>query len=82
MRSPPHLPPFPPRQLLGLTQGPCPDCGMYTVYLSAFNYLAEAYTLYASSALSAMSFVRNCVGAVFPRASLSRSPALPLSAPD
>ncbi|TNY19571.1 major facilitator superfamily domain-containing protein [Rhodotorula diobovata] len=41
-------------------------CGMYTVYLSAFNYLAEAYTLYASSALSAMSFVRNCVGAVFP----------------
>lgn len=55
---------------------------MYTVYLSAFNYLAEAYTLYASSALSAMSFVRNCVGAVFPRASLSRSPALPLSAPD
>ncbi|GAA5997302.1 MFS transporter [Rhodotorula paludigena] len=40
--------------------------GMYLVYLTAFSYLAEAYALYASSALSAMSFVRNVVGAVFP----------------
>ncbi|BGP36441.1 hypothetical protein JCM10450v2_000341 [Rhodotorula kratochvilovae] len=40
--------------------------GMYQVYLTAFSYLADSYTLYASSALSAMSFVRNCVGAVFP----------------
>ncbi|BGO94746.1 hypothetical protein NBRC10512_007307 [Rhodotorula toruloides] len=40
--------------------------GMYLTYLTAFSYLADAYALYASSALSAMSFVRNCVGAVFP----------------
>ncbi|GAA5941346.1 hypothetical protein JCM3775_001548 [Rhodotorula graminis] len=40
--------------------------GLYLIYLSAFNYVAEAYTLYASSALSAMSFVRNIIGAVFP----------------
>ncbi|GAA6059611.1 hypothetical protein JCM10212_005110 [Sporobolomyces blumeae] len=40
--------------------------GMYCVYLSTFSYLAESYSLYASSALSGMSFVRNIVGAVFP----------------
>ncbi|GAA5972660.1 hypothetical protein JCM11641_002963 [Rhodosporidiobolus odoratus] len=40
--------------------------GMYLTYLVAFSYLADAYTIYASSALSAMSFVRNIVGAVFP----------------
>lgn len=50
------------------------DFGLYLIYLSAFNYVAEAYTLYASSALSAMSFVRNIVGAVFPRASLPPRP--------
>ncbi|GAA5900772.1 hypothetical protein JCM5296_004891 [Sporobolomyces johnsonii] len=40
--------------------------GMYLVYLTTFSYLADSYSLYASSALSAMSFVRNVVGAVFP----------------
>lgn len=40
--------------------------GMYCTYLTAFSYLADAYALYASSALSAMSFIRNLVGAVFP----------------
>ncbi|GAA5866346.1 hypothetical protein JCM3774_006624 [Rhodotorula dairenensis] len=40
--------------------------GMYCTYLTAFSYLADAYALYASSALSAMSFVRNVIGAVFP----------------
>ncbi|GAA5922095.1 MFS transporter [Sporobolomyces koalae] len=40
--------------------------GMFCVYLSTFSYLADSYALYASSALSAMSFVRNVVGAVFP----------------
>lgn len=35
-------------------------------FLSCFSYLADSYTLYASSALSAQSFLRNCVGAVFP----------------
>ncbi|GAA6020209.1 hypothetical protein JCM10207_004371 [Rhodosporidiobolus poonsookiae] len=40
--------------------------GMYLTYLTAFSYLADAYVIYASSALSAMSFIRNMVGAVFP----------------
>ncbi|GAA6035960.1 hypothetical protein JCM8097_005186 [Rhodosporidiobolus ruineniae] len=40
--------------------------GMYLTYLTAFSYLADAYVTYASSALSAMSFIRNIVGAVFP----------------
>ncbi|BGP52748.1 hypothetical protein JCM8202v2_000304 [Rhodotorula sphaerocarpa] len=40
--------------------------GMYLTYLVSFSYLADAYALYASSALSAMSFVRNVIGAVFP----------------
>ncbi|GAA5943732.1 hypothetical protein JCM1841_002539 [Sporobolomyces salmonicolor] len=40
--------------------------GMYLVYLTTFSYLADSYSLYASSALSAMSFVRNLVGAIFP----------------
>ncbi|GAA5856216.1 hypothetical protein JCM8547_000825 [Rhodosporidiobolus lusitaniae] len=40
--------------------------GMYLTYQCAFAYLADAYLIYASSALSAMSFVRNIVGAVFP----------------
>ncbi|KAM0755764.1 MFS general substrate transporter [Meredithblackwellia eburnea MCA 4105] len=41
-------------------------CGTYLVYLSCFNYLADSYTLYASSALSAQSFLRNLVGCVAP----------------
>ncbi|KDE09672.1 hypothetical protein MVLG_00078 [Microbotryum lychnidis-dioicae p1A1 Lamole] len=40
--------------------------GILLIYLAVFSYLADSYTLYASSALSAMSFARNLVGAVFP----------------
>ncbi|GAA6035825.1 hypothetical protein NBRC10512_007306 [Rhodotorula toruloides] len=40
--------------------------GVYLSYLAAYSYLAEAYTLYAASALSAMSFARNVIAAVFP----------------
>ncbi|KAK4050475.1 hypothetical protein OIO90_005058 [Microbotryomycetes sp. JL221] len=40
--------------------------GMFLVYLTCFSYLADAYSLYASSALSAMSFARNLVGSVCP----------------
>jgi hypothetical protein len=40
--------------------------GIYSVYLATFNYLADVYHRYASSALAAQSFCRNVVGAVFP----------------
>ncbi|OBT87647.1 hypothetical protein VE02_02684 [Pseudogymnoascus sp. 03VT05] len=40
--------------------------GIYAVYLAAFNYLADVYHKYASSALAAQSFCRNMMGAVFP----------------
>ncbi|GAA95213.1 uncharacterized protein L969DRAFT_15311 [Mixia osmundae IAM 14324] len=40
--------------------------GLFGTYLAVFNYLSDAYTLYASSALAVMSFCRNVTGAVFP----------------
>jgi len=40
--------------------------GIYSVYLATFNYLADVYHRYASSALAAQSCCRNVVGAVFP----------------
>ncbi|KAH8881737.1 MFS general substrate transporter [Thozetella sp. PMI_491] len=40
--------------------------GIYSVYLAAFNYLADTYHKYASSALAAQSFCRNVLGGVFP----------------
>lgn len=40
--------------------------GIYSVYLATFNYLADVYHRYASSALAAQSFCRNMLGAVFP----------------
>lgn len=40
--------------------------GIYSVYLATFNYLADVYHRYASSALAAQSFCRNVMGAVFP----------------
>lgn len=40
--------------------------GIYSVYLATFNYLADAYCVYASSALAAQSFCRNIVGGSFP----------------
>ncbi|KAF1934145.1 putative MFS transporter [Didymella exigua CBS 183.55] len=40
--------------------------GIFTVYLCVFNYLADTYHRYASSALAAQSFCRNILGGVFP----------------
>lgn len=40
--------------------------GLLLVYLTAFNYLADSYTLYAASALAAMNVCRNTLGAVVP----------------
>lgn len=37
--------------------------GIFTIYLSVFNYLADTYHRYASSALAAQSFCRNMLGA-------------------
>ncbi|KAF3045571.1 hypothetical protein E8E12_010027 [Didymella heteroderae] len=40
--------------------------GIFTIYLCVFNYLADTYHRYASSALAAQSFCRNMLGGVFP----------------
>ncbi|KAK7961695.1 uncharacterized protein PG986_002520 [Apiospora aurea] len=40
--------------------------GIYYIYLATFNYLADAYHDYASSALAAQSFCRNILGGCFP----------------
>ncbi|OCK79709.1 MFS general substrate transporter [Lepidopterella palustris CBS 459.81] len=40
--------------------------GIFSIYLAVFNYLADTYHRYASSALAAQSFCRNIVGGVFP----------------
>lgn len=40
--------------------------GIYSIYLATFNYLADAYHRYASSALAAQSFCRNLMGGIFP----------------
>lgn len=40
--------------------------GIFSVYLSVFNYLADTYHQYASSALAAQSFCRNMLGGIFP----------------
>lgn len=40
--------------------------GIYVIYLAAFNYLADSYHIYASSALAANSFCRNVLGGCFP----------------
>ncbi|KAK3388448.1 major facilitator superfamily domain-containing protein [Sordaria brevicollis] len=40
--------------------------GILSVYLAVFNYLADTYHRYASSALAAQSFCRNILGGVFP----------------
>ena len=40
--------------------------GIYTIYLAVFNYFADTYQQYASSALAAQSFCRNMLGAFFP----------------
>ncbi|KAL2151200.1 hypothetical protein VTH82DRAFT_6298 [Thermothelomyces myriococcoides] len=40
--------------------------GILSVYLAVFNYFADAYHTYASSALAAQSFCRNVMGGAFP----------------
>ena len=44
----------------------CTTIGIYSVYLAVFNYLADTYHAYASSALAAQSFCRNGLGGCFP----------------
>lgn len=40
--------------------------GILSIYLAVFNYFADTYHRYASSALAAQSFCRNIVGGAFP----------------
>ncbi|KAF2402802.1 putative MFS multidrug transporter [Trichodelitschia bisporula] len=40
--------------------------GIYGIYLATFNYLADTYHCYASSAIAAQSCCRNLLGGVFP----------------
>jgi len=40
--------------------------GIFSIYLAVFNYLADTYHCYASSALAAQSFCRNMLGGAFP----------------
>ncbi|TKA77549.1 hypothetical protein B0A49_02776 [Cryomyces minteri] len=44
----------------------CATMGIFSIYLAVFNYLADSYHRYASSALAAQSFCRNMLGGVFP----------------
>lgn len=55
------IPPIVPILALG-----CAQIGIFAIYLAVFNYLADVYHRYASSALAAQSFCRNILGAVFP----------------
>lgn len=40
--------------------------GIFSIYLAVFNYLADSYHRYASSALAAQSFSRNMLAGAFP----------------
>lgn len=44
----------------------CSTMGIFSVYLATFNYFADVYHRYSSSALAAQSFCRNMMGGVFP----------------
>jgi len=44
----------------------CATMGIFSIYLAVFNYLADTYHRYASSALAAQSFCRNMLGGIFP----------------
>lgn len=44
----------------------CATMGIFSVYLATFNYFADTYHRYASSALAAQSFCRNILGGIFP----------------
>ncbi|BGP12403.1 hypothetical protein JCM10213_001992 [Rhodosporidiobolus nylandii] len=55
----------------GHWMGPCIGLvlvfsGVYTIYLAVFSYLADTYTIYASSALSGQSLCRNLCACGFP----------------
>ncbi|KEQ58381.1 MFS general substrate transporter [Aureobasidium melanogenum CBS 110374] len=42
------------------------SAGIFFVYLAVFNYLADSYGQWASSAIAAQSFCRNALGGCFP----------------
>ncbi|PYI36110.1 MFS general substrate transporter [Aspergillus indologenus CBS 114.80] len=44
----------------------CATMGIFAVYLAVFNYLADTYHRFASSAIAAQSCCRNLLGGVFP----------------
>lgn len=44
----------------------CITMGIFSIYLAVFNYLADTYHFYASSAIAAQSFCRNVIAAVLP----------------
>ncbi|KAK3675308.1 hypothetical protein LTR78_004818 [Recurvomyces mirabilis] len=44
----------------------CATMGIFSIYLAVFNYLADCYHIYASSALAAQSFCRNMLAGAFP----------------
>jgi len=44
----------------------CAQIGIFSIYLAVFNYLADVYHRYASSALAGQSFCRNILAAIFP----------------
>jgi multidrug resistance protein len=44
----------------------CSTMGIFSIYLAVFNYLADTYHRYASSALAAQSFCRNILAGAFP----------------
>ncbi len=46
----------------------CLTLGVFSVYLAVFNYLADTYHAYASSAIAAQSFTRNVFAACLPLA--------------
>jgi MFS family permease len=44
----------------------CAQIGIFSIYLAVFNYLADCYHRFASSALAGQSFLRNILAAIFP----------------
>ena len=44
----------------------CATMGIFSIYLATFNYLADTYHRYASSAIAAQSFCRNILAGIFP----------------
>lgn len=44
----------------------CATMGIFSIYLATFNYLADTYHRFASSAIAAQSCCRNLLGGIFP----------------